>query len=73
MRSLALTQIRVRRSVQLLGVWSLSVLMREARNRQASTLLFRSAPARRFETGGHRAPMWQPKNLTRRCLQPTDA
>jgi len=48
-------------------------LMREARNPQGSTPSFRGASVVRFETCAHRARMWQPKNLTRRCLQPTDA
>jgi len=39
--------------------------MREARNPQGSTPLFRSAPVVRFETCAHGARILQPKNLTR--------
>jgi len=48
-------------------------LTRVPRNPQGSTPSFRGVPVVRFETCAHGARMWQPENLTRRCLQPTDA
>jgi len=47
--------------------------MREARNRQGSTPLFRSALVVRFETCTHGARIRQPTNLTSRYRQPTGA
>jgi len=44
--------------------------MREARNPQGSTPLFRSAPVVRFETCAHGARIWQPKNLMREARNP---
>jgi len=46
--------------------------MREARNPQGSTPLFRGAPVVRLDTCAHGARLRQPENLMRFHLQPTD-